>query len=252
MSNLFQNPTALAYAFLVGVVPALLWLWFWLKEDKEDPEPRGLLAICFILGMATVIFVLPIEKFIQSHVPDTQIQIFGWAAAEELIKFMAVVLLLYKSDYLHKPINWPIYLITCALGFAAFENVLFLVKPLSTLDQTTVGLLTGNLRYLGSTLLHAVASGMIGISIGLGFHLSGFTKRFYAFIGIISAIVLHTLFNFYIMRNNGSDFLQVFAFLWVATIINLLLFEKLRRMSIPKNTYPVRNSTNGEILIVNN
>jgi hypothetical protein len=33
------------------------------------------------------------------------------------------------------------------------------------------------------------------------------------------------------MKNNGSDFLKVFAFLWVATIIIMLLFEKIRRMS---------------------
>jgi len=33
------------------------------------------------------------------------------------------------------------------------------------------------------------------------------------------------------MSNNGGNFVKVLAFLWVATIINLLLFEKLRRMS---------------------
>ena len=35
------------------------------------------------------------------------------------------------------------------------------------------------------------------------------------------------------MENNGENFLQVFAFLWVVTIINMLVFEKLRRMSAP-------------------
>ena len=92
-------------------------------------------------------------------------------------------------------------------------------------------MLTGNLRFLGSTLLHAVSSGVIGIALGLSFKLEGFTKKIYILIGIIFAIALHSAFNFFIMNNNGSDFLKVFAFLWVATIINLLLFEKLRRIS---------------------
>jgi RsiW-degrading membrane proteinase PrsW (M82 family) len=98
--------------------------------------------------------------------------------------------------------------------------------------QATVGLLTGNLRFLGSTLLHAVSSGIIGIMAGLSFYLEGYKKTFYLIIGFILAIALHSVFNFFIIENNGSDFLTVFAFLWVATIINLLLFEKLRRMSI--------------------
>jgi RsiW-degrading membrane proteinase PrsW (M82 family) len=99
------------------------------------------------------------------------------------------------------------------------------------LGQATVGLLTGQLRYLGSTLLHAVSSGIIGISLGLSFYGTKFKKGIYLMVGIVSAIALHSGFNFFIMNNNGNDFLKVLAFLWVATIINLLLFEKLRRIS---------------------
>ena len=226
-----SDPKILGMALLGGVIPSLVWLWFWLKEDKEDPEPNGLLVVCFILGMVSVLLVLPIEKFIQTNITSSQMQIFGWASVEEIIKYLIVVAILYRSTYLHKPIDWPIFLITTALGFAALENMLFLIKPLS-LGQTTVGLLTGNLRFLGSTLLHAVASGIIGIMAGLSFYIKGFRKEIYLLIGFILAIGLHSVFNFFIMENNGSEFLKVFAFLWVATIINLLLFEKLRRMSI--------------------
>ena len=122
------------------------------------------------------------------------------------------------------------FIITVALGFAAFENILFLIKPLS-LGQATVSLMTGQLRFLGSTLLHTVSSGVIGIALGLSLYLEKYKQKFYIIIGLLIAIALHSSFNFFIMNNNGSDFLKVFAFLWVATIINLLLFEKLRRIS---------------------
>jgi len=230
MDNLFQNPKILGLATIEGLLPSLLWLWFWLKEDKEDPEPVGLIAFCFVIGMILVIFAIPIQKFIQGIVSQENIQIVLWASVEEILKYLAIVLLLYKTKYLHKPIDWPIFLITVALGFAALENILFLVKPL-LLDQATVSLMTGQLRFLGSTLLHAVSSGIIGISIGLSFYKDNFTKQVYLLAGIVSAIALHSGFNFFIINNNGNDFLKVFAFLWVATIINLLLFEKLRRIS---------------------
>lgn len=220
----------IAVAIIEGVMPSLLWLWFWLKEDKENPEPNGLLAFCFIFGMIMVLVAVPVEQFIQNVVSASGFQIIGWASVEEILKLLIVVAILYKTKYIHKPIDWPIFLITVALGFAALENILFLIKPLS-LGQATIGLMTGQLRYLGSTLLHAVSSGIVGISLGLSFYMGKFKKNLYLWAGLVSATVLHSGFNFFIMNNNGNDFLKVFAFLWVATIINLLLFEKLRRIS---------------------
>ena len=224
-----NDPKILGLALLGGILPSLLWLWFWLREDKENPEPKTILTICFILGMVCVILILPIQKFIQFIITSPKLQIISWATTEELIKYLAIIVVLYKTAYLRKPIDWPIFLITTALGFAALENMLFLIKPLS-LGQSTVGLLTGYLRFLGSTLLHTVSSGIIGIMVGLSLFVENYKKKLYLIIGFILAITLHSIFNLFIMGNNGSEILKVFAFLWVATIINLLLFEKLRRM----------------------
>lgn len=227
---MINDPKTLALAFVSGIIPALLWLWFWLREDKKKEEPKGLLAIIFILGMVSVIFVLPIQKFIQNSIDSHAWQLVLWASTEEIVKYLAVLLILHKTAYINEPLDWPIYIITAALGFAALENTLFLIKPFS-LDEVTVGLLTGQLRYLGSTLLHTVSSGIIGISLGLSFRLEGYKKKWYLVSGIVLAVVLHSIFNFFIIENNGSDFLKVLAFLWVVTIIIMLIFEKLRRMS---------------------
>ena len=35
------NLTMSLFALIGGFVPALVWLWFWLKEDKQKPEPKG-------------------------------------------------------------------------------------------------------------------------------------------------------------------------------------------------------------------
>ena len=218
---------------MVGIIPSLFWLWFWLKE-QEEPEPGGLLAIVFIMGMIAVIVVLPIQKFIQGYISSNELDIVLWATTEEICKYLAVLIILYKTNYADKPIDWPIYLITAALGFATLENALFLIKPFSTLNETT-SLLTvaslGQLRFLGSTLLHTISSGTIGIVVGISFYLDEWKKKWYLFGGFLIAIVLHSVFNFFIIRNNGNDFLKVFAFLWVVTIIIMLLFEKVRRMS---------------------
>ncbi len=225
-----NDPKILGLAFLGGILPSLLWLWFWLKEDKKNPEPKGLITIVFIMGMIAVICVLPIQKFIQVNIGSDEWQLILWAGTEEIIKYLAVLVILYKTNYADEPMDWPIYLMTAALGFAALENALFLLKPLS-MGENTVGLLTGQLRFLGSTLLHTVSSGILGIAIALSFPMEEFRRKCYLVIGLIFAIALHSVFNFFIIRNGGNDFLRVFGFLWVVTIIVMLLFEKVRRMS---------------------
>lgn len=227
---MFTDPKTLALAFIGGIIPSLLWLWFWLREDRKDSEPTELLTIIFIMGMLAVVLVLPIQKFIREIVSSPDLQLILWASAEEIIKYLAVVVLLFGSRQIDEPLDWPIYLITAAVGFAALENTLFLIQPFSVQD-TTVGLLTGQLRFLGSTLLHTVASGTIGMALGLSFYLEDWKKKYYLVTGIILSIALHSAFNFFIIKNNGNDFLSVFSFLWVATIIVMLLFEKLRRMT---------------------
>lgn len=224
------DPKTLIITFLLGLIPSLIWLFFWVREEEKRAEPIGLLAAVFIAGMASVIFVLPVQKFIEANIAEYEWQITLWATAEEIIKYLAVMLVLYKTRDIDEPVDWPIYMITAGLGFAALENMLFIAKPLA-LGESTVGLLTGGLRFLGSTLLHAVASAMVGISLALAFHLGVTRQKIYMFFGLFGAIFLHTLFNFFIMKEGGNDFLQVFAFLWVVAVLVMLMFEKVRRMT---------------------
>ncbi|MFA5933641.1 MAG: PrsW family glutamic-type intramembrane protease [Candidatus Paceibacterota bacterium] len=231
--NQFSDPVFLknlATAFLLGLVPALLWLWFWLREDREHPEPLGLIVITFILGALSVMLVLPLEKFANSLLDDKNMLIVIWASIEEVAKYLAVGLIALRSKELNEPIDYPIYFIATALGFAALENTLFLMHPLAAADTTT-SLITGNLRFLGATLLHATSSALVGISLGLSYFNGWFSKKIHLVFGLAAAITLHSVFNFFIMKDNGENFLNVFGFLWVVTIMIMLLFEKLKRMS---------------------
>lgn len=240
MDNLLQDPNILLYAILGGAVPAVFWLWFWLRnEDKEEPEPLGLIILTFLLGSIMVIIAMYLEKFSAQFTNNNNTaQIIVWASIEELLKLVGVSFVIFGNNIVRKPIDYPMYFIAVALGFAAFENVLYLAKPLNS-DGTIVGMLTGNLRFLGSTLLHAIASGLIGSAIGIGKYV-GKNKGTFLLIGILCAIALHSVFNFFIMSKDGENFLSVFGLLWVVTIISILIFEKLKRMSYgrrPITTY---------------
>ena len=229
MEKITKDPNTLIYAIAGGVAPALLWLWFWMyQEDRDDPEPIGLIIITFILGGILVLVAMWMEKFSLNFIKDNTTQIIVWAAIEEVLKLIGVSFIIFGNNIIKRPIDYPMYFITTALGFAAFENVLYLIKPMA-INGSIVGMLTGNLRFLGSTLLHAIASSMIGSALGLSFYIQRYRVGYF-FIGIVSAIVLHSIFNFFIMKGSGGNFLSVFGFLWVIAIINILIFEKLKRM----------------------
>ena len=227
--NIATEPKTILFAILGGAIPAILWLWFWLyQEDREQPEPIMLIIISFVMGGIMVLVAMWLEKSTMSIIKDNTTQIVIWAAIEELLKMAGVSFIIFGNRIIRTPIDYPVYFITTALGFAAFENVLYLITPLKT-SGSLVGMLTGNLRFLGSTLLHSIASGMIGSALGLSFYIQRF-RLTYLFVGIIFAIMLHSVFNFFIMEGSGENFLSVFGFLWVVAIINILIFEKLKRM----------------------
>jgi RsiW-degrading membrane proteinase PrsW (M82 family) len=178
--------------------------------------------------MIVVFVVLSCEKFIGFVVHNEKVIIMIWAGIEEIIKFIAIYFIALQSRDADEPIDFAIYMMTGALGFAALENALFLIDPV-TLGNATVSLLTGNFRFLGAMLLHTISSGMIGIAMGLSFYMTRGFKKLYLFIGLLGAITLHSIFNFLIISSDRGLF-GVFSLLWGVAIIILLLFEQLRRM----------------------
>lgn len=224
-----SDPKTIALSLLFGIIPSLLWLWFWLREDKKNPEPKGILTGVFFLGMMAVVFVLPIQQFIKENIISYHSQVVLWATAEEIIKYIAVIIIIRKTNLIDEPVDWPIYLMTSALGFASLENVMFLIKPLSY-EPIMIGLLTGQLRFLGSTLLHTISSGILGILLGLSFFSTKFRKKINLLIGLILAVSLHSLFNFFIIEGANVDIARTLGFLWLTAVIVMLLFEKLKRM----------------------
>ena len=75
-------PITLGYAFIGGLLPPLIWLYFLLKEDASHPEPRVLIALTFIGGMAAVPLALPLEQYAKAHLlGDVASAAIGFALA---------------------------------------------------------------------------------------------------------------------------------------------------------------------------
>jgi RsiW-degrading membrane proteinase PrsW (M82 family) len=221
-----MESTYFAIAFLGGLIPALFWLWFWLREDKERPEPYLLIALAFIGGMMVVPLALPLQKLaIETYGGDNLT--FVWVIIEEVLKYAAALIIILWNKAVDEPIDLIIYMIAIALGFAALENALFIFNPLTTGDYTNSAV-TGFFRFLGSTLLHTLASGTVGAFLALSFYKNNWMKLLFGSLGLFVAIVLHALFNFFIMDASGEAILGVFLFVWMGIIVLFLIFEKVK------------------------
>jgi len=234
--------TILIYAFFGGLAPSLLWLYFLLKEDSRHPEPRTLIAFTFIIGMLMVPLALPLEQFVKTYFiinqSDITISVLtAWALIEETLKYVAVAaLVLWRSTVDEAP-DYVIYMITVALGFASAENMLFLLTPLMN-GSAASSIFTGDIRFLGSTLLHVIASASIGFALAFSSKSRSIARMVAAMFGLILAIALHTAFNALIISEGASSTFIAFSFVWVAAVIFFAAFEVLKYFQykdIPNN-----------------
>lgn len=213
-------------ALLGGILPALLWLFFWLMEDRCEPEPKRYIFLCFITGGLVVLPVYFIERFFMGYA-EGALLLFLWAATEELFKFSAAYVAALRLPVFDEPLDAVVYLVTAALGFAAIENALFLLGPLRD-GNIAQSLMTGNLRFIGAMLLHTLSSATIGLALALTFFSSVSMRRLATLGGVVLAIALHTFFNFFILGAGGATTFWVFLFIWFGVIAALLFVERIK------------------------
>jgi RsiW-degrading membrane proteinase PrsW (M82 family) len=214
-------------ALLVGFVPSLIWLAFWLQADRKHHEPFRLLLVCFFLGAFSVLLAKYAEESLRPFIANFHTQLLFWAAIEELLKFLVFFFVAYNSPYDSEAIEPAIYLIVTALGFAALENILYVAQP-SIMSSTAAILMTGGLRFFGSTLLHTVSSGFIGIIIGVT------AKKFQPVAivgGLIGAVLLHAGFNYLVFSSTTDSLMLTYFILLIAAFVSHSVLEKLSGVS---------------------
>ena len=226
------SPETIFFALTGGILPALLWLWFWLHEDRLHPEPRSLIVLTFFAGMGAAILAFPLSRLSARVGFEPFTLLVVWVVIEEVLKWGAAHRSALRKTECDEPIDPLIYLITTALGFSALENALFLIDAIHT-NGALGGITLGGSRFLGATVLHTVASGTVGIFIALAFYKKKFLRRLATFSGLLMAIVLHVFFNSFIISEIKERRLIVLLSMWLVAIIVMAISEKIKRLKTP-------------------
>ena len=219
--------------FALGLAPSVVWLVFFEREERERPEPMSDLVFAFIVGAVTTFVALFAQVLLARYFAVIGIPLHSplgvgiFATLEEVIKFLGVLLLVVPRRSFDEPLDAMIYMITAALGFAAVENIASLVTS-GTLSEIFANMRSIELlvlRFLGATLLHTVASGIIGFHYAVGW-IRGRLRWLHVLMGILIAGLLHTVFNLLILTYGPASW--ALAFVAVITFFLLVDFEELR------------------------
>jgi RsiW-degrading membrane proteinase PrsW (M82 family) len=84
-------------------------------------------------------------------------------------------------------------------------------------------------RFVGATLLHIIASGVIGIFIGFVFFGKPRAKKIAIALGIVLATLLHTAFNSFIILG-GEKVLWVIGSLWIGLFLVIIILERIKKI----------------------
>jgi RsiW-degrading membrane proteinase PrsW (M82 family) len=213
------------FSIFIGILPALIWLAFFLRKDVH-PEPPSKVLEIFLLGMLVTIptFILEkggwiiFSKFLIINLFLELFYLFFAAFVEEIMKFLVVKENVLKSPELDEPTDVILYMIISALGFAAAENI-FQILKIKTLK---LALILAIFRFWGAIFLHALVSGFIGYFLALSFYEKKNKKILpLAFLG---ATTLHWIFNFLIIQIGEAKNLLFFGFLIWAILLSLAVF----------------------------
>ncbi len=197
------------------------------KRDTFQKEPWPLLMKAFGFGILSAFIDIPVAGFIQYIVPHVfsspgwdafHTAFFGAAFPEELCKLLMLYLCIWKNPYFDEYYDGLEYAAFVGLGFAGFENVLYIL-------QGGLGLA------FGRAIFAVPAHFFFAIFMGYFFSLARFrydSRRKYLTLAYLVPVLLHGTYDFLLMfvsnLNGESDTAQEMDPLAGALYTGFLIF----------------------------
>ncbi len=219
----------------VSVLPVIILALYIYNKDK-DKEPIGLLVKLFFGGVGSLFITLIISLFLGIFFPSILSDtvslsftdlffhvFFGVALVEEFSKW----LVLYHTSYNHyefdQVFDMIVYSAFVALGFACFENILYVFE-----------------NGMGTAIIRAFLAvpGHFFDGIFMGYYLSRAkvsdinkdfsSKKKNMFLSILVPMMLHGIYDFCLFSGNFGFIIIFFIFM---ILLYIKSFSKVKQMS---------------------
>src|ERR1700761_8348044 len=203
MNLLASLPTVIGTA---AIAPALLILWLVIAAD-ERPGPAPKIWTAFLLGAASIsllgaarapflrLLAAPENPWIAQAVHS----IFGVALPEETVKILVIFAISARRRPFADPMDTVVYGAAAGLGFAAYENLAYLVqhaemwRALAALRSVLTVPFHGALGVIAGAYLAIARS---GTALGAHRHNRDWARLSSWMLVLLGPVALHAAFDF--------------------------------------------------------
>jgi len=196
-------PTVIGAA---AIAPALLLLWLVIAAD-ERPGPPVKVWAAFLLGAASISLLGAARAPFMSLLAVTDNpqlalalrSIFGIAAPEEIVKILVIVAVSWRRQPFADPMDTVVYGAAAGLGFAAYENLAYLVqhsdmwRSLAALRSVLTVPFHGALGIIAGAY---IAIARAGTALGAHRHHRDWARISSWCLALFAPVALHAAFDF--------------------------------------------------------
>ncbi|WP_340113742.1 PrsW family glutamic-type intramembrane protease [Maribellus mangrovi] len=223
---------------ILSLAPVFVIAAYIYFRDKYEKEPIRLLIFALLAGALAVVPIMLLEFFLARyanafpHYISAAYQAFVVAAfSEELFKYIALYLLIWKSSEFNEKFDGIVYAVYVSLGFAAVENVLYVMNG---------GMSTGITRAITAVPAHAI----FGVTMGFYFGLARFYEVERAALkrkALLYPLLLHGIYDFILFTGIAWLTVVFVAFVVYLYISGLKRIKELSSVSIYNTDYNLLN-----------
>ncbi len=236
MSELFEYTVdaPIYVSILAAVLPAIFWLVYIYRKDKLEKEPLSLLGklifggllatiVALILELSTSSFESAMFEFLEdNYILAIIISAMIIGIIEECSKYFFMKRFSWRDNNFNYTFDGVVYAIFVSLGFALFENILYVFS---------YGLSVAFSRAILTIPAHMSFGAFMGASYGRAkiYEAAGENKlcKRYLRKGLLIAIILHGIYDALALLSGSSLFIiAFFAFVIVVDILVYLLIKK--------------------------
>lgn len=213
---------------VAALAPVSICAFYIFIRDKYEKEPVRLLAVGVVFGMYSTAVIWALGNFIElvfPHEQDTAVaaifnSFISSSFVEEGVKYIFLFFLIWRNKNLNEWFDGMVYAVFISLGFAAVENIIYV------LSSRFGGISTAVSRAIFSVPGH----GLFGIIMGFHLSLAKFQSEgrgFNLFMAFAAPFLIHALYNLILFSGKGNYMLLLapyLAALWYTAFKRMRIF----------------------------
>ena len=182
------------FALIASILVALVYIRFLRQMDVFEQETWRNTLICFSIGVLTVPLVLLVYLLFPhilampeqgNFIVRLRYHVLGVASIEEIAKILPFLFFYSRKQILNESYDFIKYASVGAMGFAAFENVLYFSNDISIIED----------RAFYTAILHMFTSSLIAYAMFYFKKMTRLPLLPIFFVAYSFAICIHGLFN---------------------------------------------------------